>query len=151
MSLAIYTLPDPDYRLFQVSDTVFSPGLSVSFDGRVGGAQVKKLYIRNDNNDTYYTNTTIQALDSGAPSRVDGTNWHWKLAESDLPPSEYSWAEITPGNQLLLSSSIGTSRYGETAAYFTFWLRIQTPPRQLVQNIKSIVLRITATERLVGA
>jgi len=149
MTLALYTRPDPDYRLSQAGNDFHNP-LSVSLDGVVGGAVVRKLYLRNDNNDRYYTNITLQAVDTSYPQYTNQTDWNWKLAEADLSPPEEAWAEIDPGNILILSTSMGSSSQGETGVYYTIWLRVQAPSKQLAKNVSSIVIRLNAEERLVG-
>lgn len=153
MALALYSKPDENCMLSNTSDDIddYKP-FTISFDGSTGGSLVKKLYVRNDNLDRYYTNIQIYPIDnSSGIDHTDGTtdDWHWKLMEKDIPPSEEDWDGVDMGNILTLSSNIGNSSLGDTATYLSFWVRVTIPDKQLADNIKDIYLRMVATETVV--
>lgn len=149
MALYLYKEANADSRLsIEYKDGYFP--FSVSFDGSTGGARIYKLYLRNDNPAYYYTNITVQALDNAVLDHTDNSvGWSWKLIDKEVVPVEGEWSAVSNGNILALNN-LGSSTVGDAATYISFWLRIEIPPRQLVQNITSIVLRITAKENLVG-
>jgi hypothetical protein len=124
---------------------------TVTFDGRIGGAQAKKVYIRNDASDKWYSSIQLVVLDTIGASIVDGTvsGWSWKLMEKDIPPTEEEWAEVSPGNTISFSSSLGSSSLADTITYLSVWVRVEIPRGQSIQTITDIVLRLTAQENLI--
>jgi hypothetical protein len=150
MGIALYSKPMPNYR-FSNQDTEYSP-FTVTFNGIYGGSIVRRIYVRNDELDYYYTEIQVVAVDSASPSRVDGTKagWEWKLMEKDVVPDELEWHNVTAGNTLSLSADLGTKTLGDTATYLSFFVYVKIPPDQLADNIKDIVLRLTATKSVVG-
>ena len=149
MSLAIYTKPAPEDRISNTDD-LYRNILSISLDGQIGGAIVNKLYIRNDNEDYYYSDISIVPVDTGTINHINTGKWSWKLREGDIAPQEGHWAAISSGNTISFADSIGTTRYGDLAVYLPFWLRVETPPNKLAQNIKTITIQISAIEHMVG-
>jgi len=149
MSLAIYTEPNPESRISNTDD-LYRNILSVSLDGQVGGAIVRRLYVRNDSNNHYYTDISIIPIDVGFINHISNGKWNWKLFISDLVPEEGNWALVSSGNTLSFPDDLGTTGYGDLATYLPFWLRVETPPKQLVQNIKTITIQIISIEHAVG-
>jgi len=150
MGIAIYSEPKPTAALS--SDDTFYRPFTVSFNGELGGNIVRRLYVRNDDPTRYYEDIQIVAVDSESPSRVTNakSGWNWKMVEKDIAPVEEEWPDVAAGNTLILSSDLGSTSMGDSATYLSFWVRVEIPPNQLVDNIKDIVLRLTATEILVG-
>lgn len=144
MTLAIYTFPIETAVVD--SDNLFS----VTFDGRIGGSIDRKLYVRNDNSERWYSSITITSVDTGMPIASGGIEgWGWRLLEKDVAPTTEEWLVEDPGNTVSLTSNIGSATEGDTRTYLPFWVRITVPPRIQVQTLTDVVLRISATEGLV--
>jgi len=161
MALNIYTEPKSTTKL-SIDGEQDAP-LSIALDGQAGGGMDFKLYVRNDDTTKYYNNITIAPIDSSggwlvAPVYVDegettvllDKGFVWRLKEGEIKPVPEDWCAITAGNTLTLSDTLGTTIVGNTTIYLPFWLRVEIPRRENAATIKSIVLRIQATEHLVG-
>jgi len=147
MALKIYNQPSPDFALSE-GGLRLNP-LLVTFDGRVGGARAKKLYVRNNHLERYYTSITVSLGDTGDTSIIDGTNdYSWKLYAGDgNPPFEY-WDRLDPANTISLDN-IGTIDKGDISTYLPFWVRIEVPSNRMVNNTIQVSLTINAQENLV--
>jgi len=145
MALGLYTAPDASALL-----TDKNP-FTVTFDGRKGGIINRLLFVRNDNSATWYSNIQVQPIDLSGENIVDGSKleFHWKLLEKDIVPALEEWKSVLPGNQLTLSSNLGSSTLGDIVTFLPFWVQVKIPERQKVSTIKDVVFRVTATESLV--
>jgi hypothetical protein len=146
MGLNLYSKPHPDEKLSSLSP------FTVTFDGRLGGSQAKKLYIRNDDATRWYEDITVLAVDAESPSIVDGSSegYSWKLLEKDLSPSPQEWDQVGNGETLTITSDLGTASLADTVAYLPLWVRVTTPRNQPISTITSVTLRIAAIEGVVG-
>lgn len=144
MSLAVYSKPDADFAF-----TSLNP-FRVTFHGRTGGSQDHLVFVRNDDILRSYKNIYIEAVDTIAPSYIDGTTegYEWKLASKLTPLTFEEWRYIAPANRLSLPS-IGSKTVSDIKTFLPVWVRVRIPPRQSVNNLTDIILRITATEILV--
>lgn len=118
---------------------------SITFDGRIGGAQDKVLYIRNDDSNKWYNSISLQVIDSSTSDRTDNTvdGWFWKLLQKDVPPIDHDWVNVSPGNTLSISESLT-----DIATFLTVWVRVQIPRGQDIQTITNISFRLQAQENL---
>lgn len=146
MSLAIYLDTSPESRVSSTNPFV------VSLDGEVGGAIDTKLYVRNDDVDRWYSDIQVLPYDSSGNNIVNGnmSGWYWRVLEKDFAPTTEEWLEVDAGNTLTLTDSIGSSTLGDISTYLPFWVRVAIPRWQLADNITRIILRLSATENLVG-
>lgn len=145
MSISLYKTPN-----YNSEFSAFLP-FTLTFDGRIGGAQDRQVFIRNHDASRWYSNIQIQAVDSAGLDLTDNSvdGFMWKLLSKDIVPTEEEWAQVTAGASLSLSDSLGSSSLGNTVTFLPVWIRVQIPRGQSIQTIKDIVLRITATEGLV--
>ena len=72
-----------------------------------------------------------------------------KIKKKRYTPTLEEWNEISPGNTLSLSSTLGTSIGGDIVTFLPFWIRIAIPRVQPVQTIQTVFLKILATEFLI--
>ena len=142
MSLAVYSKPEDGAEY-----TALSP-FTVTFDGRLGGAQDHKVYIRNNDAQRWYSSIALQAVDTYGTSTTDGSlvGYNWKIAEGEDALSLEEWEAVNQGNQLSLSDSLGTATEGDIVTYLPVWIRVTVPGDLPLQTITDMVLRITATE-----
>lgn len=142
MALGIYSDPNPEALI-----TSSNP-LTFTFDGRVGGTMSRKIYIRNDNPDRWYTNITVQPVDTSGTNIVDGSTpgFFWKLKEKDINPTPEEWDLVSNGNQITLSKNLGNNLLGDIVTFLPIWVKVSVPRGMDLQTIKDVVLRIQATE-----
>lgn len=144
MSLALYSKPDADFIFSSLNP------FRVTFHGRTGGSQDHLIFVRNDDILRSYKDINIEAVDTVVPSYVDGTTsgYEWKLATKLTPLTFEEWVLIAPANTLSLPD-IGSKTISDIKTFLPVWIHVKIPPRQSVNNLTDIVLRITATEILV--
>lgn len=125
--------------------------LSITFDGRVGGAISRLLYLRNNERSKWYENITLTLVDTSGTDLTDNSvpGWYWKLAESDMPLNNLEWEQITAGAPLSLFTGLGTELLADIHTYIPIWIYIHIPRNQPIQTIKDIKIRISARENLI--
>ena len=144
MSIGIYSSPDKDSIIS--SERPFT----ITFDGRVGGAQDRRIYIHNNDTTRWYSSITVQAVDESGINVVDGSEvgFSWRLVQKDVVPTNEEWALVSDGNTLSLSNNLGSISEPDVVTFLPVWIRVQIPRSQLVQTIVDVELRISATETL---
>jgi len=139
MALYIYETADPSNPYSQ--DGSMTNPLRQAFDGRTGGVEEKKLYLRNNSASVSYSGVQIQPVDTGGRQITDGTDgYSWKLKEGNEQPTADEWELIEAG------SAITMSGLTDTATYLPFWSRAEVPRDAEVESHDQAVLRITFVE-----
>jgi len=147
MALKIYAYPD---ATFAYEATV---PFTATYDGRTGGSIDKRAYVRNDNLYRWYSDIVVQAIDLSGDSMADGgiQGFFWQLAESNIELHPKEWELVTLGNSLALSVDLGNvTDGGDITTFLPIWVRVTIPRGLPIQNIKDIVLRISATEHYIS-
>lgn len=123
----------------------------VTFDGRVGGAIVQCIYLRNDNANYWYDSIQLAVVDTEGDDLVDGSvsGYSWKLADKDIVPSELEWGRVQAGNTLTFTETLGSSSSSDIVTYLPVWVRVEVPAGIAIQTITDIVFRLTASEYLI--
>lgn len=151
MGLKIYEAVDPS-SAFSVEGSFDNP-LTHSFNGTTGEVIEKRYYIRNDDEDRWYSNISIEPITDVASPIVDGSGttegYSWKLLTGDSKPLEEQWELKPAGEAITFSADIGSDSAGDTTTYLPFWLRIQVPPNAPIASYQGVTLKITSTESLV--
>ncbi len=142
MALGIYLAQNPDAQVAATKPLTFT------FDGTQGGSIDKCVYVRNNNRARYYSNIVISTSVTSGEDITDGSKsgWAWKLLEKSIRPVQLEWERIAAGNQIILSSGIGSSSTPDTSTYLPVWVHVEIPRSQRAQTITRVVLNISATE-----
>lgn len=141
MGLKIYDTPAPTNG-FSVDAAMTNP-LRLAFDGRLGEIISRRLFLRNDDNTYQYSLITVQPVDTGGDSIIDGSDgYSWKLKVGTTEPLDEEWATITAG------SSISFTDISDITTYLPFWIRIEVPRGAPINLHDDVILRINATEVL---
>lgn len=121
--------------LYDSEFDLFTSSLKTVHNGKVGGADEKLVYIKNDDATKYYTDITISydhELSDGYG--INGTTgWSVKLSRGSRQPTEQEWANITSGQSITVED-IGTESEGNDSEYRGFWIRIYCPGNSPAQN-----------------
>jgi len=114
----------------------------VSLDGRTGGVVEQRVYVRNEDAATTYSNIQMMLYQSGGSiSYVDGSSgYSMKLKSGSTRPTPAEWVTITADNTISLSDISNTN------TYLPVWVRFEFPARVAVQHISNVSLKLTATE-----
>lgn len=117
-------------------------------DGKIGGADLIKVYIKNDDVSKYYVSLKGNIeLDLG---EYDYTSWSTKLIAGERQPTEAEWNRVVSGLDIDLPD-IGDIDAADTSTYYPIWIRIYAPGSEGAQIRKTQKLKITGLEKTVGA
>lgn len=146
MGIGIYTAPNSESALS--GDGTFTNPLGVTFDGRVGGTKEIRLYVRNDDPGFYFTDISLELLDTGDNiiNRPDD-GYVWKLSEGDAQPSNNDWGNIAPANTITFTN-LGAVSSPDSSTYLPFWLLIEVPPGLDVQVFDGVQFQLSADRNI---
>ena len=153
MSLDIYTYDQENSVYQKVSKNGLQTNpIQTVHNGTDGEVVEKKLFVRNDDGNFYYTNIILRGIPS-RKVRVGDINYPeafigFKIIEKDDQPSENEWLAIESGNSASFLS-IGNTSEGDTS-YKPFWLQISVPIGTRVQTIADVSINLNAEQNAVG-
>lgn len=145
--LALY---DENYNLLEQTDV--SSIIRTIHNGKPGGADHRKLHIRNDDSSTYYTDLiAVYVNELNEDYGVLGsTGWSVKLLYGSRQPTESEWDSVQSGDSIELPD-IGNTQAANTYTYFPFWIRVYCPGGSPAQVREGQEIRIYYNEHKVGA
>jgi len=147
MGLKLYSAADPSTS-FSIAGAFTSPFL-VILDGKYGGISQQRIYLRNDDNTSWFSSTTITLIDNADATVVDGTKgFTWKMSAGNTQPTDDQWTAITTGNTIS-TSNLGAHAAPDITTYLPFWVRVQIPRNIEVQTIQDVKCNITTTQNAV--
>ena len=138
---------------YDSTKTLFSGSpLKTSHNGRLGGADEKLIYIRNDDGTRYYTNITLtQSNDALDDSGEFGTTgWGVKFIYGERRPTEREWDDVPSSNTVNIPD-IGSTSAADTSTYHPIWVRVYCPGGEPEQERDNQNIDVSFYERLVGA
>ena len=144
MGLALYLSPSQESKITSINP------FRLTYDGRIGGIQDIKIYIRNDDINKWYSDIYLSVIDNGISNIVNNpsNNWYWKLNQSDIDISDIEWNDISCANTISIDD-IGTSSLANIVTFVPVWVRVSIPNKQYIQVINSVVFRLEAKENVV--
>ena len=139
MALYIYESTGDPASAFSTEGNMSNP-IRFALDGRSGGSQEQRYWLRNDNGAKTYTDIQIHPVSLGGRNIVDGIDgYSWKLRVGNTQPTASEWSAITAGVAIDFDDISDTD-------YHAFWLKIEIPAGAEVTSYDQATLRITATE-----
>jgi len=150
MGLGIYEQIGPaSFQKFSSEGEQLHP-VQTTHNGREGEIVERLLFLRNDDSDKYYTNITIDPIDTDGDddTNLTDTGWAVRLSPGALQPSEAQWQTVTPSDPIEMED-VGVDSAADTTTYFPFYYRIEVPRNTRVQTKTDITLSIQAVENVV--
>lgn len=153
MSLDVYTFDENNNQFNKLSkDGLQTNPVQTSHDGTNGEIVERKLFLRSDDANFYYTDIQIQ----GTPARkvrVGDLQFPeafigFKIAIQNEQPTRNQWLAIESGNTAVVDD-IGDSSTGDTS-YKPFWIQVEIPPGTRAQTITDVGPNVLANENPVG-
>lgn len=154
MGLFIYEFDEDNSEFLPISKNgLQTRPIQTTHNGTDGEVVEKKLYLRNDDSNFYYTGVEITPIPS-RKVKVGDINFpeafvNFKLINKDEQPTESEWLAVRSGNELPIED-IGDTNGGDIS-YKPFWIQIGISPGTRVQTINDISLNVTAEESAVGS
>jgi len=153
MSLDIYEYDQENsvYNKISANGLQTNP-VQTTHNGTDGEIVEKKLFLRNDNENFYYTDITLTAVPP-RKVRVGDINYPeafigFKIVEKDDQPTENEWLAIESGNEANFVV-IGDSSTGDVS-YKPFWIQVSIPVGTRVQTISDVSIHQDAEQNAVG-
>lgn len=153
MALNLYEFDQDNnqYTLVSENGLQTSP-IQTSHDGTNGEVVEKKVYVRSDDANFYYTNMKLK----GVPARkvrVGDPNYPeafigLKLSPGDTQPTKNEWLAIESGNEVDFAD-IGDSNAGDNS-YKPFWCQVSIPAGTRVQTVVDVSINVESDENPVG-
>lgn len=153
MSLFICEFDEDNNTYKKISeDGLQSNPIHTTHDGTNGQIVEKKLFIKNENNQRYFTGISIQARpeekvkvgDLDYPEAYIG----YKLFFKENQPSKSEWASVLSGNKMHIEN-IGTTDTADLS-YKPFWIQVSIPEGVRIGAIRDVYLELIAEENPLG-
>jgi hypothetical protein len=154
MSLLIYEYDEDNSEFLEISKNgLQSRPIQTTHNGTDGQVVEKKLFLRNDNEDYYYTSVIVYPIPS-RKVRVGDINFpeafiRYKMIIKDEQPTESEWLAIESGNQISFPG-IGDTNTPDTS-YKPFWVQVGIAAGTRVQTINDVSIHLEAEENAIGA
>lgn len=138
MALLIYPVAVSENPFSQDGDNT-NP-IRFSIDGRVGGVIERLYYLANENN-TSFTDISLQPIPNIANDIVSGDNgYSIKIRAGSTQPTAQEWDTISEGNEIAMDD------IPDNQTFLPFWIRIEIPKGAPVETVLGNVLRIDGIE-----
>jgi len=154
MALFIYEFDDDNSEFLEISKNgLQTRPVQTTHNGTDGQVVEKKLFLRNSDTNSYYTNIRLVPIPS-RKVRVGDINYpeafiNYKIIIKDEQPTESEWLAIESGNEVNFDD-IGTTSGADTS-YKPFWIQVGISPGTRVQTISDVSLHMNAEENAVGS
>lgn len=124
--------------------------IETTHDCELGETKQTQVFLRNDDENYYYTNVSInsEALTPFNDTIGTETGWGIKLSAGSTQPTEAQWAAIDYGNKISMSD-IGSASGANTTTYQSFWVRIECPAGIMPTTKESVSIDVNYTETAV--
>jgi hypothetical protein len=152
-SLNIYTYDRDNNQYLMISqDGLQSRPIQTTHDGTNGEVVEQKLYLRNDNENFYFNNITLQATPA-SKVRVSDINYPeafigYKIIFKESQPSKSEWAAVQSGDEAFVTN-IGTTDVPDTS-YKPFWIQVNIPPGTRIGALRDVSLQLNAETNPIG-
>lgn len=149
--LSLYSYDGESGQYVQFSyDGDLTNNIRAVVNGVDGGTVIKKLFIRNDDANYYYTNITVGFTPTTLVSETNTRKIKYKLLAGDLEPT--NWDATQSGDPLVYTNTERAKKIvdiGSLAAadlnYYPLWLRIDVPPRSPMRVLLDVDIYIDGT------
>lgn len=132
-------------------DTYEDP-LRTRHDGHLGGADERIIHVRNQDPALYYTQVRLVPeliADYQDLGEFGLTGWGVKLMYGRRRPTDAEWDRVRSMDGIELPD-IGSKEAADTFTNHPVWVRVFCPGGEPAQIRKSVRLRLSYRERLVG-
>lgn len=154
MALFVYEFDEDNSEFLEISKNgLQTRPIQTTHNGTDGQVVEKKLYLRNEDTDSYYTDITVSSIPQ-RKVRVNDINFpeafiNYKVIIKDEQPTESEWLAEESGN-LVAFTDIGDTN-GSDTSYKPFWIQVGISPGTRVQTINDVSLHMDAEENAVGS
>jgi hypothetical protein len=149
MALDVYTF-NTDTSNFEKhsKNGLLTDPVQTTHDGTNGETVEKKLFLRNDDTNFFYTNLTLQPLPQ-TKTAVDDINFPeafvtFKIIVQNEQPTENQWKSVASGS-VVTFPDIGATGSGDDS-YKPFWILTAVPAGTRVGNLNDIFIQLNGED-----
>lgn len=153
MALSLYEYDKDNNQYLEISQNgLQTHPIQTTHNGTNGETVEKQLFIRNDDEDYYYTDiqltptpaTKVRIGDINFPEAYIG----YKIIIKDTQPTKSEWAAKQSGDQAIITN-IGTTDLADTA-YKPLWIQVTIPPGARIGALRDVSILLSAEENPIG-
>jgi hypothetical protein len=153
MSINLYEYDKDNNQYLEISQNgLQSRPIQTTHNGTNGEIVERQLFIRNTNENFYYTNTMLTAIPA-TKVRVGDINYPeayigYKIIIKDTQPTKAEWAAAESGDTVNIIN-IGTTDLADTA-YKPFWVQVNIPPGARIGALRDVSIELESEENPIG-
>jgi hypothetical protein len=153
MSLNLYEYDKDNNQYLRISeDGLQTRPIQTTHNGTNGEVVEKQLFLRNDNENFYFTGIKLTSLPS-VKVRVGDVNYPeayigYKIIIKNAQPTKAEWASTQSGNTAILGS-IGTTDLADTS-YKPLWIQVIIPPGTRIGALRDVRIECEAEQNTIG-
>lgn len=154
MALSLYEYDKSNNQYLEISQNgLQTRPIQTTHNGTNGEVVEKQLFIRNDNDNFYYSNIRLQATPANKV-RIGDINYPeayigYKIIVKDTQPTKSEWA-ATQSGEIAFISAIGDTNLADTA-YKPLWIQVTISPGTRIGALRDVGIQMLAEENPVGA
>ena len=154
MALSLYEYDKSNNQYLEISQNgLQTRPIQTTHNGTNGEVVEKQLFIRNDNDNFYYTNIRLQSTPANKV-RIGDVNYPeayigYKIIIKDTQPTKSEWA-ATQSGEIAFIPNIGNTNLSDTA-YKPLWIQVTISPGTRIGALRDVGIQMLAEENPIGA
>jgi hypothetical protein len=154
MSLSLYTYDKDNNQYLPISENgLQTRPIQTTHNGTNGEVVEQQLFLRNDDEDFYYSNIRLTSIPA-SKVRVGDVNYPeayigYKIIVKNTQPTKSEWSSNQSGDTSIITN-IGTTDLADTA-YKPLWIQVTIPPGARIGALRDVSIQLLAEENPIGA
>lgn len=153
MSLSLYEYDKDNNQYLRISeDGLQTRPIQTTHNGTNGEVVEKQLFLRNSDENFYFTNIRLTPLPA-TKVRVGDVNYPeayigYKIIVKNTQPTKAEWNSTESGNTAIITN-IGTTDLADTS-YKPIWIQVSIPPGTRIGALRDVSLDCEAEQNPIG-
>lgn len=153
MSLNLYEYDKDNNQYLRISeDGLQTRPIQTTHNGTNGEVVEKQLFLRNNDENFYFTNVRLNPLPA-TKVRVGDVNYPeayigYKIIVKNTQPTKAEWNSTESGNTAIITN-IGTTDLADTS-YKPVWIQVSIPPGTRIGALRDVSLNCEAEQNPIG-
>lgn len=154
MALSLYEYDKDNNQYLEISQNgLQTRPIQTTHNGTNGEIVEKQLFLRNDNDNFYYSNIRLTATPANKV-RIGDVNYPeayigYKIIVKNTQPTKSEWAATQSGDTAFISN-IGTTDLADTS-YKPLWIQVTISPGARIGALRDVGIALLAEENPIGA
>jgi hypothetical protein len=154
MSLSIYEYDKDNNQYLEISQNgLQTRPIQTTHNGTNGEVVEKQLFLRNDNDNFYYSNIRLTSTPANKV-KIGDINYPeayigYKIIVKNTQPTKSEWAATQSGDTAFISN-IGSTDLADTS-YKPLWIQVTISPGARIGALRDVGIQLLAEENPLGA